>query len=207
MNVQDFNSLFDDLVGERLAPVGFVPRGRALYYNDGAVMAGIVRVELRWSPPPILLFLLRHSFLSTFHDDAQPVVDEPPSWKFEYPIKVPPSELPTVLDEDWHYQSQNTRVRGEVVPLSEEHLARAACSQQSIRDYWVARGGDAPPFDLLPEAVDPAAQLERVGAVVASTFSAVVEKLTPDRMLQEIEEFGAGEFADRHWAAAYRMRQ
>lgn len=206
MNVQTFNALFDELVAARLAEVGFVLRGRALWYTDGAVMAGIIRVETRWSPPPKLVFLLRHSFLPTYHDEDQPVADQPPSWKFEYPIKVPPSLLPMVLEDGWHYQSQNLDARAEIVPLSEQQLANERRSQQHVADYWVARGGEAPPLDVLPDEVDPAAQLGRMGAVVADNLSAVIEKLTPERMLYEIEEFGAGEFADRHWTAAYRAQ-
>ncbi len=132
VDVQTFNALFDELVGVRLADIGFVPRGQALYYNDGAIMACIVRAELRWAPPPKLLFVLCHSFLPTYHDEDQPVVDEPPSWKFEYPIKVPPSLLSTLLDDGWHYESQNAHLRAEVVPLSEEQLACGTRSRQNI---------------------------------------------------------------------------
>ncbi len=155
-------------------------------------------------PSPRLLFFLRRSVLPTFKTDAQPVVDKPPPWEFEYPFEAPPSELATILNDEWHYESQNLRVRAEVVPRTGQHLAMVRCGEQLICDYWADRDGTAPPSNLFPKAVDQAEQLRRVGEVVACNFSDLIEKLTPERMLFEIEDFGAGEYADRHWIAAYR---
>ena len=100
MDAAAFNGLFDEVVANELAPLGFVPNGRRLVAEDEVSQVAVIRTELRSGPPVRFTFVLRHRFLR-IRDETIPTAL--PRSASDFPIKVAPSLLADVVAGRWAY--------------------------------------------------------------------------------------------------------
>ncbi len=96
----EFNRVFDEVIAGSVLAIGGWQRGRRLFFTDDSLAVALLRVEHRWTPPAKLQLAVRHRVLRTM-DDELPT--EPPTNPVEYPIRVRPSQVDTLLSVDWQY--------------------------------------------------------------------------------------------------------
>ena len=72
MRAADFDALFNRVLVEPLARVGFEPWGKSLWLVDAGLRAAILRTELRSGWPFELTLVIGHDCLRDFDDHLPP---------------------------------------------------------------------------------------------------------------------------------------
>lgn len=92
MEKVEFDTLFETLISKKLADLGFIEKGKTIYFVEGKLTISLIRLGGRMSVPGGISHVLccRHNFLPNL-DEVIPNGFEPEV--FAYPLKIRPSEV------------------------------------------------------------------------------------------------------------------